>query len=451
MTPNGNRVLCGVTCSLGFVVTLIVFWPGFASPDSLRQLAEARAGQYFDWHPPLMSAFWGTLERVRPGTELMLLLQAAIYWIAAFLLLVPHVTAPTRRLLLALAMFVLPTSISFIGVIWKDVHMALAWTLAFSITYCTACAVQFGGRVPVFLKCVATLLVLYGALVRLNAFVATGPLLLAIWIGRPWLRSAWLTIVAWLAISCAVFGSYWVVTYRLLDAKRSGIELSLIIFDIAGVSVRSNANLFAAVFSHEQFDGIKKCYDARSVAPYFAGGPCSFVLERMNAQREAGHASAPAWISAIISHPGSYLAHRLAHMNSFLCIWDCWQARLSRADANWNLVERPELKNENLIYQAYRIYTYLAGWTPIAKPYVIYIFAAGLWLLAWRRSDGVGELIIGALASVVIYMSFFGIVSVADDGRYAYPAFLMLAACASVLVLGSRRNEVGALARRPMT
>lgn len=56
MAPPRRRAalkLC-IICVAGFAVSVTINYPGFMSYDSVQQLLEARAGEYSDFHPPLM-------------------------------------------------------------------------------------------------------------------------------------------------------------------------------------------------------------------------------------------------------------------------------------------------------------------------------------------------------------------------------------------------------------
>ena len=44
-----------------------LFWPGFMSPDSASQWAQARGGRYTDVHPPILALTLSLTERVWSG------------------------------------------------------------------------------------------------------------------------------------------------------------------------------------------------------------------------------------------------------------------------------------------------------------------------------------------------------------------------------------------------
>src|SRR5262245_64529446 len=91
--------------------------------DGVEQLAQARSGNFNDWQPPIMAAYWKALELVVHGPLLMLLLQTGLFvWgLDAILRLrfAPRTAAWTTA---ALTLF--PPILTPIAVVWKDAQMA---------------------------------------------------------------------------------------------------------------------------------------------------------------------------------------------------------------------------------------------------------------------------------------------------------------------------------------
>lgn len=107
-----------------------LFWPGFMSPDSASQWAQARSGRYTDVHPPILALIWSFTERLwsGPGPILVLLLAllwGALAWIARELF-VRGIWQASFMLLVGLWPVVLGVSVH----IWKDVPMAAFALLA---------------------------------------------------------------------------------------------------------------------------------------------------------------------------------------------------------------------------------------------------------------------------------------------------------------------------------
>ena len=58
-TARPFRVAGYFVRAAGFLLCVVAYYPGYTSPDSIRQLGEARAWSFTDWHPRLMAAVWG--------------------------------------------------------------------------------------------------------------------------------------------------------------------------------------------------------------------------------------------------------------------------------------------------------------------------------------------------------------------------------------------------------
>ncbi|MCC9705694.1 hypothetical protein E4N62_10760 [Streptomyces sp. MNU76] len=176
-----------VACCLA---TSVVFTPGFMSPDSIDQLRQAMGRTPLtDWHPPVLSLVWRALIAVTGTPASMAVLQSVVLWGALWVLArcVWEMTASRAGSLAVLGLGLTPPVLTFVGVVWKDVHAACALL--------AACAVAFVGlrlrdrglspRMRWGLLWLGVLLLAYAVLVRKNAFLAAIPmfvlLVLALW------------------------------------------------------------------------------------------------------------------------------------------------------------------------------------------------------------------------------------------------------------------------------
>ncbi|KND39847.1 hypothetical protein [Streptomyces stelliscabiei] len=172
------------------VATTIVFTPGFMSPDSIDQLRQAMGRTPLtDWHPPVLSLLWRALIAVTGTPASMAVLQSVVLWGALWVLArcVWEMTASRAGSLAVLGLGLTPPVVTFVGVVWKDVHAACALL--------AACAVAFVGlrlrdrglstRTRWALLWLGVLFLAYAVLVRKNAFLAAIPmfvlLVLALW------------------------------------------------------------------------------------------------------------------------------------------------------------------------------------------------------------------------------------------------------------------------------
>ena len=176
-----------VACCLA---TTIVFAPGYMSPDSIDQLRQAMGRTPLtDWHPPVLSLVWRALIAVTGSPSSMAILQSVIFWGALWVVAwcVWELTASRAGSLAVLGLGLTPPALTFVGVVWKDVHAAGALL--------AACAVAFVGlrlrdrRLSITMRWgllwLGVLFLAYAILVRKNAFLAAIPmfvlLVLALW------------------------------------------------------------------------------------------------------------------------------------------------------------------------------------------------------------------------------------------------------------------------------
>ncbi len=164
---------------IGFLISLVFFYPGYRSPDSEWQLCQALSQCDMDsWHPISMTVVWKVLLRVAGGfVPMMLILQLLMFWAGALLfsLWVWQRTRKWQLAILPLALGFLPNVLNIIGVIWKDVQMASALLLA------TGLVINTYNSKKTWLRTVGAvvsfMLLAYATSVRTNAIFAILPLI----------------------------------------------------------------------------------------------------------------------------------------------------------------------------------------------------------------------------------------------------------------------------------
>jgi hypothetical protein len=157
--------------------------PGRMTNDSAHQLGQVLGRiPLDDWHPAIMTVSWTGLYRLTGEVSSMVLVQIAVTLLAALLLAVYLHDLTRSRLVSSLALVVplLPFTITFLGVLWKDVQMMIAFLVG---TVLILLADRFSPmRYP--LLALSLLFLLYGAMVRKNAFFAILPLVFLLY--RTW-------------------------------------------------------------------------------------------------------------------------------------------------------------------------------------------------------------------------------------------------------------------------
>ena len=274
------------------VINLALRWPGALTPDSKIQLNQAVTGIYTDWHPPLMAFIWRHLLSLGDATVVMLILQVTIFWIgiALFSALLAKKGHHLASLIMLISGFT-PIALKYSGEILKDSLMTSFFLLAFALASYEKREFRFLG----FLFGVVAMLL------RPNGVFAFVPLLLLIF--RKTL-SPLKFLVFFLVTSIAlILFSRW-VTYDIFDAKKTNVERSLQLYDIAGVANYSNDYSILPV----KIDNLSKCY-----TPLYwdtlGAKRCDYTFKKID------HSITKDWIEAIFTHPLAYIKHRLIHFN----------------------------------------------------------------------------------------------------------------------------------------
>jgi hypothetical protein len=292
-------------------VVLCAFWPGIMTWDAVRQYREALRNHYDDWHPPAMDWLWRQFHPIHKGPAPMLVLQYGLYW-AGFAGLVAWALKRERRgLAAALAVAaMLPLPLAMMGAVLKDCLMASALIAA------TALLALMPERRSWWLRAPALALLVGAATLRFNALPACLPLAVALlpndW-RHNWKRLTGAALVCALALAAAM-----PVANRLLRAEPSGVGLSLVIFDLSGITYHSNVDVFPPLAVKNPVAVNAGCYTPVKWDHYAFWSPTPCPIQFDNIQIAFAHfGESPYlyWAKAIAVHPIAYAEHRLAHFN----------------------------------------------------------------------------------------------------------------------------------------
>lgn len=293
---------------------VIVFYPGYMSPDSISHLEQATGVSHLtDWHPPVMTRLWGFLIRVTGHISSMLIFQLMLLVAAMFTLSI-LVYRHTRNRAWALSVYIivlLPNIMNIAGVIWKDVQMAFSLTLAVLLIWFIISSKKSLGRVAVYgIVGLALLLILYAGTLRHNALFAVLPILFvlpSLLIKRPPVWSGLASVIIGLVVTIGV-----TIVINQPSEKTHPIT-AVQLDDIVHV-----ANLDGE--HHGRWSMYKKIH-----------GTCrdktkdimnSYIICTTAAQREALKNEHQGvfndWLSTIIRHPIKYASYRLATFSIFI-------------------------------------------------------------------------------------------------------------------------------------
>ncbi|MFL6305103.1 MAG: hypothetical protein ACJ72H_16350 [Candidatus Sulfotelmatobacter sp.] len=405
-----------VTAAVLAGANLAIWFPGESGPDSDSQYAQAVAGHFDDWHPPIMAWLWSLLRLLADGDGPMFCFQVACYWLGFALIAVALARAGRSHAawaMLGVALF--PSMLMLNGVLLKDVGMGVTFLLGLAALFCYRLQDR---QVPAAIAAISLLLLVYGALVRANAVCALVPLVA--YMVRPlWLRRPWWLLAVSIPLSLALVPAAHFFNHRVLQAEPLHPIRSLQIFDLTGIASYSADMAVFGTGNRFTRDEVDSCYSPAGWDRFAPWGECRFFWNRLavsadlqasveeldssSALRAKPRSELPdLWIAAIVRHPLAYAQHRLAHFSS-----EIWRGA-SMAASDDAAPRSPGI----VIYD---LLTASALWLAVG---------AGLLIrLAFVRSAGAAAPIDAALAlllSGLTYGSVYLLIGVATELRYLF-------------------------------
>lgn len=416
----------------------LAYWPGIMTWDSIRQYDQAQDGSFDDWHPPLMEWIWRQLDQLLRGPAPMLLLQLALYALGFALLAGWALKRERPRLAVALAAAsLMPIAVALMGAILKDCLMAAMLLAAAGLL-----AWRGQGR-DVWLRLLAGALIVLACALRFNAFLAGGPLLVTLLPER--LRSTPPRLAANTLAATALLFLPMPIANHLLGAERSGVELSLVNFDLGGITEHSGVDAFPSLPVKDPVAANRRCYSPVKWDFYadWAAEPCpvGFDVLQPAFQRQKINPEL-FWARAILAHPFAYAAHRLQHFNinsRFLVRgWIDRPVPDRSVENDWKFQVTP-----NPVLSAVDAMALLTAATPLGWPIFWMALAAGLSAIAPRLPSR--GLIVPLALSSLLYGLGYGVVSVSSELRYHLWTMLaaMVAACVAAADLPQARGVLG--------
>ncbi|MFT3976383.1 MAG: hypothetical protein QM688_04610 [Sphingomonas bacterium] len=404
----------------------LAYWPGLVTWDSLRQYDQALSGDFDDWHPPAMEWVWRQLLPVAHSPAPMLVLQLGLYALGFALLIAA--AARTRRAVAIACIALLPLSVALMATIVKDSLMTGALLAAAGLC---ATADRRGIGWP---RAAAFALLLFASTLRFNAIFATLPLALwtlpAAWRRRP------ARMVAGCAAMCALLAAAMPLANHVAGAKPSGVELSLIIFDLGGITLHSGEDQFPPSGVADAVAVNRHCYTPVKWDSYswWVDAPCPIGFEQVRDAFARAHIEPHLfWLRAILRHPLAYAEHRLAHWNvetRFLAHDSVDRpVQVSAPPNDWGFAVTP-----NQVVRAVDWLACRSGETPLGWPCV---WIAAMIGLLWAGRVGFPARVMAW--SALLYALGYAPLGVAAELRY-YLWTMVAGAVALVFAMGDWRD-----------
>lgn len=429
---------------LGMATIAFAYWPGIMIDDARWQYQQSVDNAYEDWHPPLMAWIWHHLIPLAPGPGPMLLLQLSLCWTGIALVAVWLYRRASPRFAIAAACTgLLPAPFALMGSITKDCLMAGALSCAVGLLLWSATVRNRTGRAALIAAGIIALLL--AAALRVNAFVACVPLALAL-LPKPLTR----TIPRFALSAVASAGIFFMVPAAVsaaLHAEDTDSQLSLIIFDLGGITERTGVNQFPDLGVANPVAVNHRCYDPIGWDSYstWAKRPCPLGFERFQSLVDEGDTDPRlVWLHAMVSHPIAYAEHRLDYFNRsswFLVPNDPEPTAWTQSVPNpWNFRVRP-----NPVLKGVDTAANAAARTPFGWP--IFWIALALAILITSRLAKLNQAVAAVAGSAFLYGTAYLIFGVATGMRY-YVWTITGTALAAVLAASELSRRPGRLDRR---
>lgn len=411
--------------------------------DPVRQYGEALTGEITDWHPPAMAWLWRRLTAIAPGPGPMLVVQLALIWggLATLAWALRRRGRPVSRpcpgesrdassarpaaldpgprrgravdgwpglAWAVLACGLWPPALALTGAILKDCLMAGALLVGTGLLASDRRASRW----------LAGAVLLFAATLRFNAFTACVPLAVALLPTR-W-RTGWPRLLGASAAAAAVLLAAMPLADRLIGAEPSGVALSLVIFDLGGITEHAGVSAFPEELDVRDPVAVNhRCYRPAKWDGYsdWVAPECPLGFTAWNDDLDAGVVPPyPFWLRAILAHPRAYAAHRLTHFainTRLLPLADSVERPVPHGDAPnpWSFRVGPNALRDGIDAAAVA-----TAHTPLGWPIVAIAVALAAALIG-AELPGAG-LIVPVALSAALYGLGYGVFSVASELRY---------------------------------
>jgi hypothetical protein len=438
----------------GLLTTVVVFAPGYMSPDSVDQLAQGRSGIYGDWHPPVMSWLWGRLDRVVPGPLGMLVFHNLLFWSGLGLwvaLVAPRWNFIVKCLLLLVIGF-FPPIFLLLSTIWKDVGLAAAFLLA-------AALLLYAERRRSLASLVLSLPALwYGVAARHNAAIAALPLtiyagfigfaLLAPRPARTYGRRTAAIVISGFGLLMLMLVLNGIVSSHLTRNRTTFPIQQILVHDVVAISIGAKTVLLPDYLksgSQQLSVGdLEKIYTPDGVVSLFC---CDNTVTRVKLTKDPARITSleRVWADAVLSHLGIYVAHRLRVFESQFGIGRssvCYPYHRGIAPNNLGISYQEKPVASEIFARINKVQDGLLfrGWLYVAVNAILLLGAVlGKSRLALNRSA-----ILAVSASGLLYGVGYLVTSTSCDFRMAYWIVVAALVCslAAVAALYPGRQTV---------
>ncbi len=329
----------------------------------------------------------------------------------------------------------LPFLFNFLGVLWKDVALSSSWFFAAAWTLRRR---ELGGRAHAIEFTAIWLAFLYGALVRSNSILGAAPLALHLAGGDVLSRRLWPQLTACVLAPALLLLSQHLLNDEVLHARHEYAEDSLMLFDLTAISHAVNSNLIPGPWTADEARRIPGCYQPERWE-WYGNEKCVFISNMYDDRQLWGSKMVfDAWWSAVRTHPGDYLQHRLAYTNEFMRFG--WAIPAQDIWTYSDMQDARHAHHPGRIYRAYEAITFWLQSTALFRPWMWLLLSTVVFTASFLRADSGARRFASALsASAIIYLLTYIVFGVAPDFRYAYWSICATVAALAALLCAPRK------------
>ncbi len=327
---NRNRfstpVLAGLTLFVGTAMT-IAFWPGVGTWEVIQFALQRKLSVMNDWKSPFIAGLYWVSEDLFKSTGPILLLQQILFWSGLALLADSAFTRVLHQILFFSAIAIVPPIWITEIMLWKE-----AWTLSF-LTLGIGATFAFLQNNRTYFAVIALLSGILLTATRHNALLLAFPTFYVI--AQTIINKApsakknqrrMITIIVFAVLVCVTLGTNWALNKR--GKQRCHIWHQSLLWDLAAISLAEKQILIPGEFIKAGQTGslahLKEHFTYYNSDPLFVGKnaplksygtawthcdeglPLGILLE--------------SWRDAVLTHPGTYLHHRVLYLFHLLGI-----------------------------------------------------------------------------------------------------------------------------------
>lgn len=304
--------------------TILLFYPGCITGDSMYQWQQSKSGHLDDFHPPMMSFIWIILNRLPlktiPEFSNMFVFTTVIYWLAIALISRYFSNSRKRFFACFIVLGFSPPAFGIVSQIIKDGFCAIMLYLTFALALASR---HYGYRksISLLLSLLSLITLLVSIGLRFNAVFAAFPISFICVYGlidsipnpkiQDFFKRSSRRIIASIFIFSLLVFSVLTFNKQVVESHRYPEQI-VTLYDVVGISVRSKHNYLPSFYETGQnetsIENLKTLYGFSVSSIWWYEGGIKLRFVENESERDELRKS---WYHAIKSEFPSYLSHRI--------------------------------------------------------------------------------------------------------------------------------------------